>query len=107
MIIEYIRYTLTRQDPASFSVAFAEAGKCLLAAPECLGFEVSQCADDARSFILRIRWTSLSDHLEGFRKGPHFQPFLSLVQAYIPDIVEMRHYQVIAGHDRSGAEISG
>jgi hypothetical protein len=30
--------------------------------------------------------------MQGFRRGPHFPPFLGLVRPFIPDIAEMRHY---------------
>ena len=93
MITEYIRYTLVAHEPVAFIAAFAEAGKHLTAAPECLGYELTQCVDDERTFVLRIQWTSVKDHLESFRSGPHFPPFLALIRPFVPEILEMRHYQ--------------
>lgn len=95
MITEYIRYTLTAHEPAAFIAAYAEAAQYLQAAPECLGFELSQCAEDARSFVLRIDWTSAEAHHVGFRQGPRFQPFLALIRPFVAEIAEMRHYQGI------------
>jgi quinol monooxygenase YgiN len=73
--------------------AYTEAGRHLAAAPECLGYELTQCAEDANSFILRIHWTSVDAHMNGFRRGPHFPPFLTAIQPFIPEIAEMRHYR--------------
>jgi quinol monooxygenase YgiN len=95
MITEYIRYTLVAHQPAAFIAAYAEAGRHLAAAPECLAYELTQCADDERSFILRIQWASASAHREGFRTGPNFPPFLALIRPFIPEIAEMRHYHAI------------
>lgn len=92
MTIEYIRYTLQDHAPDVFLAAYAEAAKSLSAAPECLGYEMTRCEEDADTFILRIHWTSTQAHLEGFRKGPHFPPFLAAIRAFMPEIAEMRHY---------------
>ena len=93
MITEYIRYTLVAHEPADLVAAYAEAGSHLKASPECLGYELTQCVDDQRTFVLRIQWTSLKDHMEGFRGGPHFPPFLAIIRPFVPEILEMRHYQ--------------
>ena len=93
MIVEYIRYSLTQHKPAELIAAYVEAGKHLAAALECRGYELTQCEEDASSFILRIDWGSAEAHMQGFRKGPHFSPFLALVRPFIPEIAEMRHYQ--------------
>ena len=92
MIVEYIRYALTEHAPEELIVAYALAARHLDATPECLGYELSQCDDDAKSFILRIRWTSAEGHMKDFRGGPQFRPFLAAIRAFMPEIAEMRHY---------------
>ncbi len=92
MTIEYIRYALKDHTPQAFQDAYAEAAKSLQAAPECLGYELTRCEEEATNFILRIHWTSMQAHLEVFRKGPHFPPFLAAIRAFMPEIAEMRHY---------------
>ena len=104
MTVEYIRYSLTQHKPAELIAAYAEAGQHLTAAPECLGYELTQCAEDAGSFILRIDWISAEAHMQGFRKGPHFPPFLALIRPFISEITEMRHYhQTGVSHHKAGA----
>lgn len=92
MIVEYVRYKLRQHEAADLLGAYAQAGAHLQAAPECLGYEMSQCADEANVFTLRILWRSADDHLKGFRQGPHFPPFLALVRPFLEEIEEMRHY---------------
>ena len=91
--IEYIRYVLAEHHPDELVAAYTEAGRHLAVAPECLGYELTQCVEDAGSFILRIHWTSVDAHMSGFRRGPHFPPFLAAIQPFIPEIAEMRHYR--------------
>ena len=42
---------------------------------------------------LRIEWQSAEAHMNGFRRGPNFPPFLTLIRPYIEEIVEMKHYE--------------
>ncbi|MEO8410284.1 MAG: antibiotic biosynthesis monooxygenase [Propionivibrio sp.] len=92
MIVEYIRYQLAEHTPDTLREAYSAAGAHLQAAPECHGYELSQCAEDANSLILRILWSSGEAHMQGFRTGPHFPPFLALVRPFLNEVVEMRHY---------------
>lgn len=91
--IEYVRYQVGADRRDQFLAAYAEAACSLRAAPECLAYELAECADDASGvFILRIQWISVDAHLREFRTGPHFAEFLRAVRPFIKDIAEMRHY---------------
>ncbi len=92
MITEYIRYTLTQHSREELLAAYRAAAEHLRAAPECMGFDLACCEEAANSFILRIRWTSIDDHVQNFRRGPHFPPFLAAIKGFIEEITEMRHY---------------
>lgn len=93
MIIEYIRYDLKTHSFEELAAAYAEAVQFLRASPECLGYELTRCVEAETSAILRITWTSLDGHVEGFRKSAHFPPFLRLIRNFMGEIVEMRHYR--------------
>jgi quinol monooxygenase YgiN len=92
MTNEYIRYLLVDHEPDALIAAYEAARAHLDAAPECLGYDLAQCDEEPNSLILRIEWTSASAHMQGFRRGPHFPPFLAAIRAFIPEIAEMRHY---------------
>lgn len=97
MIVEYIRYELTSSSTDALLEAYRSAARHLQEAPECLGYEMTVCADGSASVstscILRIEWQSAEAHMSGFRRGPHFPPFLALIRPFIGEIAEMRHYQ--------------
>lgn len=95
MIVEYVRYTLTAHTPEALITAYGKAGRFLTNSSACRGFELAQCTEDTNTFILRIQWTSVEDHLVGFRQNPLFPPFLAEIQTFIPEISEMRHYRSI------------
>jgi quinol monooxygenase YgiN len=101
MVVEYIRYTLTEQARGDvLQRAYATATKQLDAAPECVAYELTQCEEDSKSWILRIEWQSTEAHLQGFRKGPHFPAFLEAIRGFMPEIAEMRHYRLTAVQSR-------
>lgn len=92
MIVEYIRYELKTHQPSELVEAYRQAAPHLEAATQCLGYEISHCVEEPSTLTLRINWTSTEDHLQGFRKGPHFPPFLAAIRPFIGEIAEMRHY---------------
>jgi quinol monooxygenase YgiN len=92
MTVEYIRYELAAHAPEEFVEAYTIASAALRAAPECLAYELTHCEEAPRSFILRIEWRSTEAHLQGFRKGANFPPFLAAIKPFIGEIAEMRHY---------------
>jgi hemoglobin len=103
MIVEYIRYRISEREHQEFEAAYARAAESLRTAAQCVEYELTRCAEDPDSYILRIVWTSVADHTEGFRGGPHFAEFLSAIKAYVPAIQEMRHYERTAVHGQGGS----
>jgi quinol monooxygenase YgiN len=101
MIVEYIRYKLPAAEATAFEADYARAAASLAASPYCLGYALDRCIEEPGIYVLRIRWTSAEDHLQGFRRSEHFGPFLAAIRAYVPRIEEMRHYEptpVADGH---------
>jgi hypothetical protein len=94
MIVEYIRYQLKDHDANELVEAYERAQGQLRDAPECISYELTQCAEDENSLILRICWESADAHMKGFRTGPNFPPFLAAIRPFIGEIAEMRHYRL-------------
>lgn len=94
MIVEYIRYVIEPGRAAAFREAYAGAADLLLADSRCLSYEVAQGVEEPTQFVVRIEWSSLVGHLDGFRLDPAFGEFFALVQPYVDDIDGMHHYEV-------------
>ena len=101
MIVEYIRYKLTKHATdsheetfASFEAAYKVASSSLDASPHCLGYELTRCVEEQDRYVLRIEWDSVDGHLMGFRRAPEFAPFLEAIKPYIDQIEEMQHYML-------------
>jgi quinol monooxygenase YgiN len=94
MIIEYIRYRIESERQKDFENAYEKAGKSLKASSHCIGYDLSHCVEEPKSYILRIEWDSQDGHLKGFRASPVFQTFLEAVSPFIGSMEEMRHYEI-------------
>jgi hypothetical protein len=95
MVVEYIRYAVADQSRGEqLHKAYTDAVKQLDAAPECEAYELTQCEEDPKCWLLRIEWLSTEAHLQRFRKGPHFPAFLAAIREFMPEITEMRHYRL-------------
>ena len=103
MIVEYIRYRIAEPQRMAFEEAYRRAVGPLGEAEQCVDFELARCAEDPGGYILRIRWTSAEDHLEGFREGKHFAAFFAEIKPYLESIEEMRHYEVTSVAGRGGS----
>jgi hemoglobin len=103
MIVEYIRYQIPADQSSAFEAAYARAAASLGRAAQCVDYELSRCVDEPASYVLRIVWTSASDHLSGFRGGVDFAEFLAEIRPYIPLIREMRHYDRTGVHGRGAS----
>lgn len=92
--VEYIRYRIALDDQLAFEDAYLRASEALAASPECIDYELARCEEEPERYILRIRWTSIAAHLNGFRKGEHFPAFFGAIRPYVTAIEEMQHYHV-------------
>jgi quinol monooxygenase YgiN len=92
MVVEYIRYTIPAEQAADFEQAYAEAAKVLDESPQCLSYELTRGVEEADHYILRIEWTSVEDHEQGFRQSPGFQRFFAAIRPFFNQIDEMKHY---------------
>lgn len=93
MIIEYIRYRVPTDRHGEFEAAWAQARTALDAAPECLTYEVAHGVEEPEHYIVRIQWSSLEDHEQGFRGSEAFGAFFAHVKPFFEQIEEMRHYE--------------
>ena len=92
--VEYIRYRIPAENAGAFLDAYSAAVVPLLASKYCLGYDLTHCAEDPELFILRIRWTSIDDHLQKFRASEQFREFFSHIKPFVDQIEEMQHYNV-------------
>jgi heme-degrading monooxygenase HmoA len=90
--VEIIRYTIVEDQRSAFEEAYHKAGDLLQTSSYRLGYELTHGVDEPQHYIVRIHWTSIEDHLNGFRKSKEFGSFFNLVKPFYTSIEEMKHY---------------
>ncbi len=63
--------------------------------PGCISAECQRCIEDPARFLLRIQWTSLEAHTEGFRTSPGFAEYRSHINGLFSDAPVVHHYQAL------------
>ena len=101
VIVEYTHYKIDVGRRESFEKAYVRAVEALVSSSQCLAYELSHCTEDPDYYTLRIEWDSEEGHLKGFRSSSEFKRFFALVEPFVKDIKEMRHYEVIWAVERS------
>ncbi len=56
-----------------------------------------QGVENPESFLLRIEWSTLEDHMTGFRQGPLFAEWRSHFSAFLDGAPNMTHYEAFVG----------
>jgi heme-degrading monooxygenase HmoA len=92
VVVEYIRYRVPKGRNDEFEAAWTRAQDVLDDAPE-RAYEVTRGIEEPGNYIVRIEWSSLEDHEQGFRRSAGFGPFFAAVKPFFDQIEEMRHYE--------------
>ena len=95
--VEIIRYTIGTHQQVTFEQAYAQAAMHLQASPFCLGYQLLHGVEETANYIVIIHWTSMAEHLNGFRTSAEFGQFFRLVKPFFSSIQEMKHYTSLAG----------
>jgi quinol monooxygenase YgiN len=92
--VEYIRYRIPPERAEDFVAAYRAAAAPLMASEYCSGYDLTRCVEEPERFILRIRWTSVDDHVKNFRSSTQFREFFAHIAPFVDQIDEMTHYAV-------------
>jgi len=93
MIPEILRYKIPAEQADAFERDYTQAGEALKQSPHCLGFELLRSGKEPGLYLLTIFWDSAEGHLQGFRNSEPFRVFFGHIRAYLPNLLEMEHYQ--------------
>ncbi|HEX4223791.1 MAG TPA: antibiotic biosynthesis monooxygenase family protein [Pseudonocardiaceae bacterium] len=74
----------------AFAVAYRQAHRLLVTSPGCLGARMTRGVESPSRFVGIVRWQSVDDHLNNFRKTERFTQYQELLGRYVagPPVVE-------------------
>lgn len=65
---------------------------------------VQRGVERPQTFLLLIRWASLSDHVDGFRNSPQFVQWRQLLGPYFADSPVVEHWEPVVVHSEPVVE---
>ncbi|MFI5036486.1 MAG: antibiotic biosynthesis monooxygenase family protein [Acidimicrobiales bacterium] len=103
MIVEHALLHVTPGRAAQFEGSLAEALPIIESAPGCGGAEVRRQVEDASTYLLLVRWTSVQAHRD-FRASKLFAPWRELTHPFYAEAPAVTHFDAPAPRsgDRSG-----
>ncbi|MCF3111606.1 antibiotic biosynthesis monooxygenase [Niabella sp. CC-SYL272] len=76
-----------------FLAAFGKAKSIISSIQGYLQHELLKSMEKANEYILIVRWQTLEDHTEGFRKSPAYQEWKRLLHHFYDPFPVVEHYQ--------------
>ena len=80
---------------SSFHSDFLKAQKIISSMPGYIEHELQRCVEKPSRHILLVRWETLEDHTEGFRRSAQYQEWKKLLHHYYDPFPEVEHYESI------------
>lgn len=89
MIIEHALLRVRSGRESAFEAAMAEARLLITASPGFLGIEVRPACEVGGHYLLLVKWNSIADHRDGFRKSVRYEQWRALLHGFydpMPDV---------------------
>ena len=75
-----------------FELAFQSAQSIISSARGYISHELQRCVEVDDQYLLLVRWQSLDDHREGFRKSAAYQEWKRLLHHFYEPFPTVEHY---------------
>ena len=95
MILEQAVLDVKPGEESAFEAAFARAQPIIAASPGYLSHELQRCIEKPNRYLLLVRWRTLADHTEGFRKSAPYQQWKALLHHFYDPFPTVEHYQAV------------
>ena len=79
----------------AFEAAFGEAEQYIAMTPGYESHELRRCVEKTDRYALLVRWRSLEDHTEGFRKSPQYQEWKRMLHHFYDPFPTVEHYVLV------------
>jgi heme-degrading monooxygenase HmoA len=74
---------------------FKKVTKLILSAKGCLGYELQRCIEQENKYLVLIKWKTVEDHLQDFKKSPGFEEMKALIGPFYLHVPQVEHYRMI------------
>jgi heme-degrading monooxygenase HmoA len=95
MILEAAPLQVKPGQSADFEKAFGVAQAIISSMPGYRSHELQRCIEREGHYLLLVRWDSVADHEEGFRKSPQYQEWRKLLHHFYDPFPTVLHYEKV------------
>ena len=92
MITEIALLRIRENESEKFEKAFSEAQAIISSMKGYLQHELQKCMEHEDKYLLIVRWETLKDHTEGFRKNEAYLEWRNLLHHFYDPFPEVEHY---------------
>lgn len=95
MILEAAPLQVKPGQSQAFEKAFGIAESIIASMPGYRSHELQRCLEREGHYLLLVRWASVADHEEGFRKSPRYQEWRGLLHHFYDPFPTVLHYEKV------------
>ena len=93
MIIEHALLIVAPDRVRAFEADLARARPLIAASPGFLGLEARPAAEAEGTYLLLVRWASIADHRDGFRRSDRYQDWRALLHPYYDTLPSVTYFK--------------
>lgn len=93
MILEIANLQVRPGAGNDFVDDFKKASKIISKMKGYVNHELQRCLEVEDKYVLLVKWESLEDHTEGFRKSDEYQEWKKLLHHYYDPFPVVEHYE--------------
>ena len=95
MVTEIALLHIRKQESNLFKAAFEEAQSIISSMQGYIEHELQKCIEAENKYLLIVRWQTLEDHTEGFRKSEAYNDWKKLLHHFYDPFPVVEHYKKI------------
>lgn len=95
MILEAAVINIKEGTKDQFEKSFQEAQLVIGQANGYLSHQLQNCLENKNKYLLLVKWQTLEDHMEGFRKSDLFHQWRSIIGPYFETPPAVEHYELV------------
>lgn len=93
MILEVAILQVRPGEGNNFVNDFKKASKIISTMKGYINHELQRCIEVEDKYVLLVRWDTLEDHTEGFRKSAEYEEWKKLLHHYYDPFPVVEHYE--------------
>jgi heme-degrading monooxygenase HmoA len=95
MILEVAILDIVPNSNQEFERSFLKAQTIIMSMNGYISHELQKCIETPNRYILLVKWNSLEDHVNGFRKSKEYQEWKTLLHHFYNPFPTVEHYELV------------